>query len=90
MRIPTTLTIVVLVLAASIVARGVPMDAGTPASIGGIRFAADIAVVPSANGEGAVRISYAVMYDALQFLRHGDGYRARYEVTAILYDREDR
>ncbi len=64
------------------------MDAGTPASIGGIRFAADVAVAPSANGEGTVRISYAVMYDALHFLRHGDGYRARYEITAILYDRK--
>jgi hypothetical protein len=64
------------------------MDAGTPASIGGVRFAADVAVVPSANGEGTVRISYAVTYDALHFLRHGDGYRARYEITAILYDRK--
>jgi GWxTD domain-containing protein len=66
------------------------MDAGTPASIGGIRFAADVAVAPSASGEGTVRISYAVMYDALHFLRHGDGYRARYEITAILYDKEGR
>ncbi len=64
------------------------MDAGTPASIGGIRFAADVAVAPSAKGEGTVRISYAVMYDALHFLRHEDGYRARYEITAILYDRK--
>jgi GWxTD domain-containing protein len=64
------------------------MDAGTPASIGSVRFAADVAVVPSANGEGTVRISYAVMYDALHFLRHGDGYRARYEITAILYDKK--
>ncbi len=64
------------------------MDAGTPASIGGVRFAADVAVVPSANGEGTVKVSYAVMYDALHFLRHGDGYRARYEITAILYDRK--
>ncbi len=66
------------------------MDAGTPASIGGIRFAADVAVAPSANGEGAVKINYAVMYDALHFMRHGDGYRARYEITAILYDRKGR
>ncbi len=64
------------------------MDAGTPASIGGIRFAADVAVTPSANGEGTVRVSYAVMYDALHFQRYGDGYRARYEITAILYDRK--
>ena len=64
------------------------MDAGTPASIGGVRFAADVAVVPSANGEGTVKVSYAVMYDALHFLRHGDGYRARYDITAILYDRK--
>ena len=66
------------------------MDAGTPASIGGIRFAADVAVAPSANGEGTVKIDYAVMYDALHFMRHGDGYRARYEITAILYDRKGR
>ena len=72
----------------SLAARAVPMDAGTPASIGGIRFAADVAVVPSANGEGTVKVSYAVMYDALHFLRYGDGYRARYEITAILYDRK--
>ena len=66
------------------------MDAGTPASIGGIRFAVDVAVAPAANGEGAVRMNYAVTYDALHFLRHGDGYRARYEITAILYDRAGR
>jgi len=92
MRTPTCriVTTVALVLAASLAARGVPMDAGTPASIGGIRFAADVSVAPSANGEGTVRISYAVMYDALHFMRHGDGYRARYEITAILYDRKGR
>lgn len=82
------LTTVALVLAASLAARGAWTDAGTPASIGGIRFAADVAVAPSVDGEGTVRINYAVMYDALHFLRHGDGYRARYEITAIIYDRK--
>ncbi|MCK4511617.1 hypothetical protein KAW64_07760, partial [bacterium] len=85
-----TLTTVALVLAAPLAVRGAPTDFGTPASIGGIRFAADVAVAPSASGEGTVKINYAVMYDALHFLRHGDGYRARYEITAILYDRDGR
>ena len=85
-----TLPFVALVMAASLAARGVPVDAGTPASMGGVRFAADVAVAPSADGEGTVRVSYVVTHDALPFLRHGDGYRARYEITAILYDRSGR
>ncbi|MCK4409077.1 MAG: GWxTD domain-containing protein, partial [Candidatus Eisenbacteria sp.] len=59
-------------------------------SMRGVRFAADVAVAPSANGEGTVTVNYTVTYDALHFLRHGDGYRARYELTAILYDRRGR
>jgi GWxTD domain-containing protein len=62
-----------------------PVDMGTPASTGGIRFAADVAVTPSADGKGAISVSYAVTHDALHFLRHDGGYRARYDVTAILY-----
>ena len=85
-----TLPFAALVMAVSLAARGVPIDAGTPASMGGVRFAADVAVAPSAGGEGTVRVSYVVTHDALPFLRHGDGYRARYEITAILYDRSGR
>jgi GWxTD domain-containing protein len=82
--------LVSLLLAVSLAAGGAPLDAGTPASMRGVRFAADVAVAPSANGEGTVTISYTVTHKALHFLRHGDGYRARYEFTAILYDRRGR
>ena len=81
--------VIVLLLACS-AAHSAPLDRGTPASMGGIRFAADVSVAPAANGAGAVRISCAVAYDALHFLKHGDGYRARYELTAIIYERGGR
>jgi GWxTD domain-containing protein len=63
---------------------------GDPASIGGIRFAADVSAVPQGEGPGTVEIEYTVSYDELIFLRHEEGYRARYEVTAILYDDHGR
>jgi GWxTD domain-containing protein len=82
--------LIALALATALAADAAPVDMGAPASIGGVRFAADVGVAPSANGQGTVKINYAVTYDALHFLRHGDGYRARYEITAILYDRDGR
>lgn len=63
-----------------------PVDLGAAPSLGGIRFAADASANPVVSGEATVVISYAVAYDELFFLRHEDGYRARFEVTAILYD----
>ncbi|MBN2565697.1 MAG: GWxTD domain-containing protein [Candidatus Eisenbacteria bacterium] len=78
--------VLVLSVAATSAPLAQPIDMGTPESIGGLRFAVDVAVAPSAAGGGIVRINYAVTYDALPFLRYGDGYRARYELTAILYD----
>ncbi len=59
---------------------------GAPPSLGGIRFAVDASAQPVMSGEGTITISYAVSYDELLFLKTEDGYRARYEVTAILYD----
>jgi GWxTD domain-containing protein len=64
------------------------VDAGTPPSIGDIRFAADVVVTPAVEGTGHVQITYAVTHDDLVFLRNGDGYSARYEVTAVLYGRD--
>ncbi len=65
------------------------VDMGAPPSVGGIRFAADASAEPvESGGEGTITISYAVSYDELLFLKAGDDYRARYEVTAILYDRD--
>ena len=64
------------------------MDMGTPPSLGDIRFAADVVVTPAVDGTGRVSVTYRVTYDALVFLRRGDGYAARYEVTAILYGRD--
>ncbi len=66
------------------------VDHGTPPSMGGLRFAADVSVAPSADGGGTIEISYAVTHDALQFLRHEGGYRARFEATAIVYDSRGR
>lgn len=63
-------------------------DLGAPPSFGGIRFVVDASAPPVASGESTVEIRYAVTYDELLFLRHEDAYRARYEVTAILYDRD--
>ena len=70
--------------------RAQAVDLGTPQSMGGLPFTADVGVAPSVTGGGVVRISYSITYDALPFLRHGDGYRSRYELTAILYDEDDR
>lgn len=77
-----------LVCAAS--AAGAPLDTGTPSSVGAIRFVADVAVAPSADGGGVIRITYSLNYDALPFLRTDDGYVSRYEVTAIVYDSDGR
>ena len=64
---------------------------GAPGSFGGIRFAADASATPApAGADGAVRVSYAVAYDELLFLRQDDGYRARFEVIVILYDGDGR
>lgn len=66
------------------------VDPGTPVSMGGIRFAADVVAAPSIEGRGAIEITYAVIYDQLLFLKTGDGFRARIEVTAIIYDSRGR
>lgn len=77
-----------LALAAASVAA--PVDTGTPPSIGDIRFAADVVVMPAVEGTGRVQITYTVTHDDLVFLRKDDGYFARYEVTAILQGRDGR
>lgn len=67
------------------------IDPGTPMSLGGIRFAADVVASPSIDGRGAIEITYAVIYDELLFLKvDGGGFRARIEVTAVVYDDEGR
>jgi GWxTD domain-containing protein len=66
------------------------VDVGTPGSLGSLRFAADVVVIPDVGGGGKVEVTYAVTRRELVFLRHGEGYRARYEVTIILYDRDGR
>ncbi len=65
-----------------------PVDEGMPPSLGDIRFAADVVVTPAVDGAGHVRITYAVTYDDLVFLRNDEGFSSRYEVTAILYGRD--
>jgi GWxTD domain-containing protein len=90
LRATLALLAMLVLLAAPASIQAQPIDLGTPASIGGIRFTVDVQVAPSATGGGVVRGSYTVSYDALPFLRHGGGYRARYELTAILYDSDDR
>ncbi len=64
------------------------VNLGAPPSMGGIHFAADASAEPVMTGEGTINIAYAVSYDELMFLKTDEGYRARYEVTAILYDED--
>jgi GWxTD domain-containing protein len=78
------------VAAACVASAAAPIDVGTPPSTGTIRFAADVSVAPAADGGGTVSVAYTVNYRSLNFLRRDDGYRARYEVTAILYDGDGR
>ncbi len=58
----------------------------TPSSLGDIRFTLDVTALPTIQGGSTVEIGCSVLYDELMFLKCGDGYRARYEITAILYD----
>lgn len=78
------------VAAACAASAAAPIDVGTPPSMGTIRFSADVAVAPAADGGGTISVTYTVNYRSLNFLRREDGYRARYEVTAILYDSDGR
>jgi GWxTD domain-containing protein len=86
---PLAMLLAAVVLCAP-AARCAPVDPGTPASIGDIRFVADVAAIPRLAEGSSVEISYAVTHDDLIFLRHEGGYRARYEVTVILYDGRGR
>ncbi len=61
-----------------------------PSSLGNLRFIVDVAAVPTVEGGSTVEISYSVTYDELPFIRHEGRYRARFEVTAVLYDRDGR
>jgi len=65
-------------------------DMGTPRSLGDIRFAADVAIMPAVGGQGQVAVTWSVSHADLIFLRTDDGYSARYEVTVILYGRDGR
>lgn len=60
-------------------------DTGWPPAYGDLRFAVEVAGVPEAGGGGRVDITYEVTHDELIFVRHGDGFRARFEIVAILY-----
>jgi GWxTD domain-containing protein len=83
--------LVALLLLAAALARVGPasaaqVDAGTPPSLGDIRFATEVVVTPAMAGQGRVEIRYAVSNDDLVFLRTADGYASRYEITAVLWD----
>jgi GWxTD domain-containing protein len=84
--------ITVLALAAAVQASAqTSIDPGTPLSVGGIRFATDVVAAPSIEGRGAIEVTYAVIYDELLFLKADDGgFRARVEVTAVVYDDDGR
>ena len=87
-RFVTRMTLCFLVLAAlsPLAAPSQTADLGGPGSFGGIRFAADASATPTtADSRGIVSVSYVVAYDELLFLRHDDGYRARFEIVVILY-----
>jgi GWxTD domain-containing protein len=81
------LVIAVLVLSLAGGARG-QVDLGAPPSLGGMRFVAEATAEPVMSGEGTITIAYAVSYDELLFLKTDEGYRARFEVTAILYNED--
>ncbi len=85
-----TILPVAVVLLTAVVAPGQMMDMGSAPSLGGIRFAADAWATPVLSGDGTVVVSYAVAYDELLFLKHEALFRARYEVTAILYDEDGK
>jgi GWxTD domain-containing protein len=76
--------------ASNVGAQTVSPYAITPSSFGDIRFTLDVTVLPTVRGGSTVEIGCSVVYDELMFLKRGDGYRARYEITAILYDSRGR
>jgi GWxTD domain-containing protein len=45
---------------------------------------------PPGEGEGTLEVYYDISYSQLQFLKKGDGFVARFEVQAILYDSKRR
>ncbi len=81
--------LLVIALAAAGGAQWTPY-ANTPSSFGDLRFVVDVAAVPTVEGGSTVEISYSVTYDELTFVRYEGRYRARFEVTAVLYDDDDR
>lgn len=72
------------------VAAGQVVDQGAQMSYGEIRFGADATAIPHPDGTATIEVSYQVQYDELIFLREGDEYVARYDLTAIAYDDDDR
>jgi len=82
-----TMALLALSLSAGAVSR---YDTGPLASMGGITFSADVVAVPELAGGVTVTITYAVAFDELFFVKHGDGFRARYEITAILYGGDEQ
>ncbi len=81
--------IVIASLATVSVAQWTPYGTA-PSSFGNLRFMVDVAAVPTVQGGSTVEISYSVTYNELPFIRHEGRYRARFEVTAVLYDRDGR
>lgn len=91
MKRPAAIAIALVVLVALSSGAGAlsRYEAGPLASMGEIGFSADVLAVPQLSGGVTVRITYTVAFDELFFVRHEDRFRARYEVTAILYDRHE-
>jgi len=79
----------VALLATVCVAQWTPYGTA-PSSFGNLRFIVDVASVPTLEGGSTVEISYSVTYDELPFIRHEGRFRARFEVTAVLYDGDGR
>jgi GWxTD domain-containing protein len=53
-------------------------------------FYADATFFPSLQQEGTLEIHYDISYSQLQFLKKADGFLARFEVQAVLYDTKGR
>jgi GWxTD domain-containing protein len=60
------------------------------ASLGGIRFAADVVALPGGEIGGTIEVTYTVTNDALVFLKNGDAYRASFELMVIVFGGGER
>jgi GWxTD domain-containing protein len=53
-------------------------------------FYADATFFPSPEHEGTLEIHYDISYSQLQFLKKAEGFLARFEVQAVLYDAKSK